>query len=174
MGLEKIPGSTVYVGRKPESVKPFALAGVKTLFAVHMDSGLKIEFEKKGIKVHIIPTIMDPIVSPKLISQIKTIANKSKGHVAFTCMAGAHVSNAYAGIYLSQKGWSLTKIMTALDKVSLKASHQHISPGLAEGIRETIEFSHKNFLETVKTLKKRVVRKKPVQKKVKRTRTPRR
>ena len=85
-------------------------------------------------------------------------------------MAGAHVSNAYAGIYLSQKGWSLTKIMRALDKISIKTSKKHISPGLAEGILETIKFSHKNFLETIKIIKKKTVRKKTTKKKTKRTR----
>jgi hypothetical protein len=152
MGLEKIPGSTVFVGRKPESTKPFALAKVKTLFAVHLDADLQKEFGKKGIKVHIIPTIMDPEVSPKLIKKITTLANKSKGNVAFTCMAGAHVSNAYAGIYLAQKGWSLSKIMAGLDKVSVKTSHQHISPGLASGIMETIKFSHINYTQTMKKI----------------------
>ena len=158
------------MGSKPESTSHFVEAKIKTLFAVHVGPELKSELEKKGIRVHVIPTIMDPIISPKLISKITATANRTKGNVAFTCMAGAHVSNAYAGIYLSQKGWQLDKIMGALDQVSVKAAHHHISPGLAEGIRETIHFSHTNFVETVTKLKKKVVRKKVVKKKVKTTR----
>ena len=165
MGLEKIPGSKVFVGSKPESTSNFINAKIKTLFAIHINPDLKLELEKKGVKVHIIPPILDPIISTKLISKIVSDGNRTKGNIAFTCMAGAHVSNAYAGIYLSQKGWPLDKIMGALDKVSVKASRRHISPGLAEGIRETIKFSHQNFLETVRAIKKKAVRKKTVKKK---------
>ena len=109
MGLEKIQGSNVFVGRRPDSTDLFTQARIKTLFAAHLDPTLKKEFEKNGIKVHIIPPIMDPEVDPKLIKKITTLANRTKGNVAFTCMAGAHVSNAYAGIYLAQKGWPLQK-----------------------------------------------------------------
>jgi len=57
--------------------------------------------------------------------------------------------------------------MNALDKISVKTANHHISPGLAEGIRETIHFSHQNFLETIATTKRSIVRKKTVKKKTK-------
>ena len=171
MSLEKIEGSHVFVGPIPHSITPFVDAKIKILFAVHMDEELKKALIKKGIKVQIVPPILDPEISPKLMTKITTLANKSKGNVAFTCLAGAHVSNAYAGTYLIQKGWPLNKIMKGLDKISVKVAHHHISPGLAVGIRETIKFSQLNFLKTVGELRKQakqkraMVKKKPIKKK---------
>jgi hypothetical protein len=40
--------------------------------------------------------------------------------------------------------------MNSLDGISIKKTKHHISAGLAEGIKETIIFSHKNFLKTIK------------------------
>ena len=168
MTLEKIEGSHVFVGPIPHSITPFVDAKIKILFAVHMDEELKKALIKKGIKVQIVPPIMDPEISPKLMTKITTLANKAKGNVAFTCLAGAHVSNAYAGTYLIQNGWQLDKIMAGLDKISIKVAHQHISPGLAIGIRETIKFSQINFLRTIKEIKQKRIRikKKLVKKKI--------
>jgi hypothetical protein len=81
--LENIPQSRIFIGSKPETTKPFVEAGIRTIFAIHINEQTQKQFKKQGILVIKIPTIIDPIVNPKLINEIVKIAKKKKRKNSF-------------------------------------------------------------------------------------------